>query len=150
MVTVPVHKDILAYEPKVAFILTQRTLTFTAVAVGVALALGWLLMEVCGLGTEVAIYPIMAATLPVWAMGYCRPCKMKPEDLAPYWLRSTFLDQKLPYVSTANLAARLPEGQVDAAARKERYGSAVPQVQKHYAKLRRKRGIEGYDPGRLA
>lgn len=145
MVTVPIHKDILAYEPKVAFILTQRTLTFTGIALAASLLVGWVSMGLLGLGTDVAIYPIMLVSLPIWFVGYCRPHKMKPEDLAPYWLRNVFLEQRLPYVSTANLAARLPVGQVDAAARKERYDSVPPQVQRHYAKLRRRRGIEGYD-----
>ena len=146
MVTVPIHKDILAYEPKVAFILTQRTLVFTGVALAVALLVGWVTLGVMGLGTDVAIYPIMLVTLPIWFVGYCRPYKMKPEDLAPFWLRSMFTDQRLPYVSSPNLAARLPISQVDAKIRSERYHNAVPQVQEHYAKLKRKRGIEGYDP----
>lgn len=146
MVTVPIHKDILAYEPKVAFILTQRTLTFTAVALAAAILVGWVTLGPMGLGTDVAIYPIMLVTLPIWFFGYCRPYKMKPEELAPLWLRSTFTSQQLAYVSTPNLASRLPVDQVDAKTRSERYCNAVPQVQRHYAKLKRKRGIEGYDP----
>lgn len=145
MVTVLIHKDILAYEPKVAFILTQRTLVFSGVAVAAAIAIGWVCMGVIGLDTDVAIYPIMLVCLPIFFLGYCRPLKMKPEDLAPFWLRGTFLPQQLTYVSTPNLTRRLPVSQVDARTRNERYDSAPLEVQRHYAKLKRTRGIEGYD-----
>lgn len=147
MITVPVHKDVLSYEPKVIAVLTQRTLVFTGVAVGAGILTGALTMGVLGLPPEAAMYPIMLVALPIWAVGYLRPCGVKPEQLAPYWLRSTFLPQQLTHVSNAHLKGRVPAAGLGRDAMTEGYANVSARtVQRHYAKLRGIRGIEGYDP----
>ena len=146
MLTVPIHKDVLAYEPKVVAFLTQRTLVFTAAAVGVAIPLGIVLIGVLGVPSDVAMYPIMAITMPLWFFGYARPYKCKPEEIAPHWLRHKFLNQKLTHVSTPVLAGRADPSTQPRAILNERCPSHVRKVQRHYGKLRRQRGIEGFDP----
>ena len=148
MVTVPVHKDILSYEPKVAFILTKRTLVFTGIALVAGLLMGLLTLVVLGLPMEIAVYPICGIAFPVWAVGFARPFKMRPEELAPFWLRSTFTNQELHYVSTPALAGRKATECMPSDVRRHVVGlTDETYIQRHYKKLRTSQGIETYDPG---
>lgn len=147
MITVPVHKDVLSYEPKVFLMLTNRTLVFTAAAGGLAIALAAVGMGILGLDSNVLTYVIGFVTLPIWYFGFARPFKMKPEDLAPLWLRQTFISQQLPYVSSPVLEQAADPSGMAGEITSERYPQyAQPQVQRHYEKLRQSRGIEAYDP----
>lgn len=146
MLIVPIHKDVLSYEPKVVAFLTQRTLVFTIAAVLVAVALGVLLIGVFGVASDVAMYPIMAVTMPLWFFGYARPYKCKPEEIAPHWLRHKFLPQQLTYVSTPVLTGEVDPSTMPRRTLSERYPDHVRKVQRHYEKLRTKRGFEGDDP----
>lgn len=142
MITVPVHKDVYNYEPKVVMMLTKRTLVFSALAVACGLALYFLVTAALRVPSSYALYLVVIGTLPLWYLGFARPYDMKPETLAPFWLRQRFTDQKITYTSCAALAAR---------ARAEEAGKgyvtdAQPPIQPSYAKLRRTRGIEAYDP----
>lgn len=145
MITVPVHKDVYAYEPKVVWMLTKRTLVFSAVGGGLGLLLGACVLAL-GLPSDVSTYAAIFATLPVWYFGFARPCKMKPEKLAPFWLRHRFCDQTVRYCSSAVLRGQCPPDMFSAEIRDERYPTDVRQeTNPHYAKLRSRRGIEAYD-----
>lgn len=150
MVTVPVHKDIYAYEPKVLFILTARTLAFTAVALALGIAVGAVCLGPLGLSTDVAIYPIMLVSLPVFFFGYARPFKMKPEELVPYMLRAYFLPQNLTYSSNPSVTGELREAgharELIAGRRPQDAEKQPAGVQRHYAEIRRQRGVEGFYP----
>lgn len=146
MLTVPVHKDVLNYEPTVVGFLTKRTLVFTAAALSVAIAVGLALIAGLGVDSDVAMYPIMATTLPLWFFGYARPYGCKPEEIAPSWIRHRFLPQQLTYVSTPVLLAKVAPAGMPTSTLKERYPEHVRKVQRHYEKIRSARGFEGDDP----
>lgn len=148
MITVPVHKDVYSYEPKVLWMLTQRTLVFSAVGAAAGLAIGAALTLGLHLPTNVMMYAVLIITLPIWYFGFARPCKMKPEALAPFWLRHTFLTQEVVYASSPVINNTCDPSMFGSDVAKERYNKdAQPPIQPHYAKLRRADGIEAYDPG---
>lgn len=150
MVTVPVHKDVYNYEPKVLFILTARTLAFTAVALALGIGVGALCLGPLGLGTDVAIYPIMLVSLPVFFFGYARPYHMLPEELAPYLVRAVFLPQNLKYESAPAVTGALIEAghvrELRTGRRPQDADKSPAGVQRHYAQVRRERGVEGFYP----
>lgn len=145
MLSVPIHKDFLTYEPKVIAGLTRRTLVFTVLAVGAGLAVGLIMAFVLKIDPSENYIPIMAISTPFWVLGYMKPHEMKPEVFLLHWIRLNLMPQKIVYrtrrfpgASERMQAKELRDGNV----RKE-----PPRVQRHYAKLRRRRGIEGYQPG---
>lgn len=141
MVTVPIHKDVLNYEPKVFALLTARTLKFTLVALALGIGVGALCLGVLRMGTDVAVYPIMIATLPVFLLGWARPCKMRPEELLPYLLRAYFLPQRLVYEPTP-VIEKDPAALRHAGKERQDNGKPEDRLQRHYARLRGERGIE--------
>lgn len=147
MITVPVHKDVYAYEPKIVWMLTRRTLVFSCAGCALGLAAGALITLVLGLPSDVSTYAAIFVTLPVWFFGFARPCKMKPEKLAPFWLRHRFSDQTVRYCSAAVVGGHCPPDMFSAEIKDERFPIDVRKeaTQPHYAKLRRARGIEAYD-----
>lgn len=132
MLSVPVHKDVGEYQPKIIGKLTLRSLVCTALALVVAVAVGAYSWFVLGISTDYSQYVIFAAALPVWAAGFWRPKGMMPEEFAPLWLAHTLTDNRILYVSPA---CRL--GLV-----------ACPESKptKAYAKLVKAKGIEAYEP----
>lgn len=150
MVSAPVHKDVYNYEPKVLFILTARTLAFTGAALALGIVVGAICLGALGLSTDVAIYPIMCVALPVFLFGYARPHKMKPEELLPYLLRAVYLPQRLDYAPQGELARDLAASGHYRKPRKTRRPTDAekrPQgVHRHYARVRRLRGIESVYP----
>lgn len=145
MLSVPIHKDFLSYEPKIIAGLTKRTLVFSALAVGSGVAIGFFMNFVLGLNPTQHSLPIMVVCTPFWLLGYARPHDMKPEVFLLHWIRLNLMPQKIVYrtrrfpgASERMQAKELRDGIV----RKE-----PPRVQRHYAKLRHRRGIEGYQPG---
>lgn len=147
MITVPVHKDVYAYEPKIVWMLTRRTLAFSAAGGALGLAAGALITFVLRLPSDVSTYAAIVITLPIWYFGFARPCKMKPEKLAPFWLRHLFSDQTVRYCSSAVVDRRCDPDMFSAEIKNERYAIDVRKeaTQPHYARLRRERGIEAYD-----
>lgn len=147
MITVPVHKDVYAYEPKIVWMLTRRTLVFTAAGGALGLVAGVLITFVLRLPSDISTYAAIFVTLPVWFFGFARPCKMMPEKLAPFWLRHRFKDQTVRYCCSAVVDGRCDPGMFSAEIKSERYAIDVRKeaTQPHYAKLRRRPGIEAYD-----
>ena len=125
-------------------ILTRRTLVFTAVAFasGIAVTLG---LSLVGVAPDDAMFAVVVVALPIWFVGFARPCHMTPERLAPYWLRHHFLRQQLVHVSTPYLTGSAPLAAVPSSKITERHDEHVRTTQRHYRKVRRKRGIEGID-----
>lgn len=145
MITVAVHKDLLNYEPKVLLILTRRTLVFTFVAVATGIAVTLALHLGLGVSVDDAMLAVIVVALPIWFVGYARPCHMTPERLAPFWLRHHFLKQQLVHVSTPHLEGSAPLAAASSKKIEERHLDHVRTIQKHYRKVRGKRGIEGID-----
>lgn len=146
MITVPIHKDVMAYEPKVLGMLTARTLAFTIVASVLGLGIGWLCLVPLNIDSSIVPIPVMIVTLPIWFFGYARPCGMKPEVLAPLWLRNTFLNQQLVYVSTPYLRGMVSPAGLSSQLRSERYPNVALRTQTNeYAKQRCTNGFELID-----
>lgn len=146
MLSMEIHKDVMSYQPKVVAGLTSRTLGFTGLAIGSGVLVGIVEKVVLGLDPSAHVIPIMAASLPFWALGYTNPHGLKPETFALHWLRHKVLPQKLLY-RTRPMPAALrndieakeirPDGTV-------RYAQALTPS---YRSLRRRQGIEGWRVG---
>lgn len=136
MLSVRVHRDITAYQPKVIGGLTRRTLGFTALALGLGLVIGATAWLVFGVPADLMVGPIFLVSIPCWALGYARPHDMSFERFATLWLRMRYQPQGLGYRSSA--AIRRDElAPVPARSARER----------HYARLAQRRGIEAWRPG---
>lgn len=148
MVTVAVHKDVLNYEPHVAFGMSRRKLTYMGIAIAMGLVVGWLCIGVAGMGTDVAIYPIMICAIPFFFLGFMKPYNMQTTDFVSFWLMATWLEQQLPYVSTPNLRGQVDPDAYTQQIRYERDPKHAhkKEVQRHYAKLRTQRGVECWYP----
>lgn len=150
MISIPVHKDISHYEPKVVAGLTARTLVFTTLACGVGVLIGMLVAF--GLGQDPSDFPwvllIMGASAGFWAMGYVRPLGLPFEQWASLAMRACLTNQRLEYKSTGDLG-RAP--QPGCGTSKETYvrkqGKAEEALERSYARLRGRRGVELWEPG---
>ena len=150
MISIPIHKDISHYEPKVLAGLTGRTLAFTALALAVAILIG--LLVVLGLGQDPTDMPwaavIMAATAGFWAMGYVRPLGMRFEEWASLALRGNMTNQRLVYRSTGDLGrGPRPKCGLSKETHVRKEEADQPGLERSYARLRRKRGVELWEPG---
>lgn len=151
MLSIPIHKDISKYEQKIALGLTARTLTFSALALALGLAegaYGWLVLGLSAV--EAPMMPvIMGSTVGLWILGYWKPLGLRFETFASLWLRHTFGTQRLCYQSSVALG-RAPRPEVGYAKDTHlRVAGLVrePKVQRHYERLRCRRGIELWEPG---
>lgn len=150
MLSVPIHKDVTAYEPKVVAGLTARTLAFSGLAVGSGVIVGAVTYLVFHADPSdmLPMTLIGCVSLPWWLLGYTKPHGMKAEVFALHWIRQHLMQQKICYrsprvpVEARNRVGNAKELCSDGTVQARRQG-----VQRHYAKLRRSRGIEGYVPG---
>lgn len=150
MLSIPIHKDIGAYEPKIVAGMTSRTLVFTALALGTGAGLGSFVFFV--LGQDPTEFPwvllIMGASLGFWLLGYQRPLGLRFEEFASLWIRHRLFPQRLVYASSDALGRGCRYGMI---ARECHVwdGKAKPgeRVQPAYARLRAEQGIELWDPG---
>ncbi len=152
MVSLPISKDITAFEPKIVLGLTARTLAFTVAALVVGLGLGLFMALALDIDPTESpqVLVIMLGTVGLWAMGYLRPLGMLPEAWASLWIRQHLMPQRLTYRSSAALG----HGPVPLAGySKETYvrkkQAQQADVDGAYAKLRARRGIELWEPGDL-
>lgn len=136
---IPIQKDIGEYDEKIVGKLTLRTLCCLALgfsaAVAVAAVLHW------GLKVDVSAmtFPIMAAALPFWLAGFCKPYGLPFERFVPLLASHALNNQSLVYRSCAAIEkASHPNG------KKPRKKT------QHEKRAFRKKGSENYEPTKQA
>lgn len=83
----PVYLELTTIEPKVFFGLSWRKLAAVAAMTIVGGGLFALLVFVCGVTTNLAMYLIVPVILPVALWGFWRPKGLKPEKYLVYVVR---------------------------------------------------------------
>lgn len=136
---IPIQKDIGEYDEKIVGKLTLRTLCCLALgfsaAVAVAAVLHW------GLKVDVSAMtlPIMAAALPFWLAGFCKPYGLPFERFVPLLASHALNNQSLVYRSCAAIEkASHPNG------KKPRKKT------RREKRAFRKKGSENYEPTKQA
>lgn len=106
MIQIGIHKDIVnEYEEKIIGGLSVRKLVACLVAfpLGAALAA---IMSICWqASTDVAGLVVIAATIPIWYLGFFRPGGMDPEKYAELWFEHNFGTTKVFYRRENNARA---------------------------------------------
>ena len=144
MLSVPVHKDVTEYQPKVIGGLTARTIICIGAAVGSALAFGMLCTFVFHVDINDVIYLVWLAAAPAALLGFYTPHGMNFEKFAPLWLAHNFNEQWLVYVSASNRG----EFKAEADALEKEYADARNKANgKKLEKLYKTNGIEMWEPG---
>lgn len=144
MLSVPVHKDVTEYQPKVIGGLTARTIICIGAAVGSALAFGMLCTFVFHVDINDVIYLVWLAAAPAALIGFYSPHGMNFEKFAPLWLAHNFKEQCLVYVS----ASHRGEFKAEEDAVKKAYADDRKQNNnKELTKLYKTNGIEMWEPG---
>lgn len=138
MLTVPVHKDIGEYEPKIIGKMTARTLICVGGALGLSVIAGVYMYFVIGVSPGDHMMVIYALSLPFWACGFLRPHGMKFEQFAMYWFLHNFSCTTLHYRPTMykiglaeDYGAKIKKGEI---------------YERKYRKLLKRNGIECYSP----
>lgn len=135
---IAVHRDLLHYEKKIGRSLTARTAAFTAGALAAGLSVGAACWFVLRIPWSVAQFAVLFVTVPLWAVGFARPCGMKPEEWWPYGRRTLFGKMRLDYTT----AGRMPERP-----RFERKGGEWDALQEEWETGgKRRRGVELWNP----
>lgn len=144
MLSVPVHKDVTEYQPKVIGGLTARTIICIGAAVGCALAFGMLCTFVFHVDINDVIYLVWLAAAPAALLGFYTPHGMNFEKFAPLWLAHNFNEQCLVYVSASNRG----EFKAEKAALEKEYSDGRKKANgKELSRLYRTNGIEMWEPG---
>lgn len=144
MLSVPVHKDVTEYQPKVIGGLTARTIICIGAAVGCALAFGMLCTFVFHVDINDVIYLVWLAAAPAALLGFYTPHGMNFEKFAPLWLAHNFIEQCLVYVSASNRG----EFKAEKAALEKEYADGRKKANgKELSRLYRTNGIEMWEPG---
>lgn len=144
MLSVPVHKDVTEYQPKVIGGLTARTIICIGAAVGCALAFGMLCTFVFHVDINDVIYLVWLAAAPAALLGFFTPHGMNFEKFAPLWLAHNFNEQCLVYVSASNRG----EFKAEKAALEKEYADGRKKANgKELSRLYRTNGIEMWEPG---
>ena len=144
MLSVPVHKDVTEYQPKVIGGLTARTIICIGAAVGCALAFGMLCTFVFHVDINDVIYLVWLAAAPAALLGFYTPHGMNFETFAPLWLAHNFNEQCLVYVSASNRG----EFKAEKAALEKEYADGRKKANgKELSRLYRTNGIEMWEPG---
>lgn len=144
MLSVPVHKDVTEYQPKVIGGLTARTIICIGAAVGSALAFGMLCTFVFHVDINDVIYLVWLAAAPAALVGFYTPHGLNFEKFAPLWLAHNFNEQCLVYVSASNRG----EFKAEADALKKAYADERKCANgKELSKLYKTNGIEMWEPG---
>lgn len=131
MLSIPVHKDISEYEPKVVGGLTLRTLGALGGSVAFSAAFGWYLTFVLGVPVEDMTWAIWAAAVPPVLFGFWTPCGMPFERFLPIWAAYVTGPSRLLYRSP-----RVPQGPQRPFARC-----------RAYERLEKRPGVETWAPG---
>lgn len=135
---IAVHRDLLHYEKKIGRSLTLRTAAFAVGALAAGSAVGATCWFVLGISWPAAQLAVLAATVPLWALGFARPAGMKPEQWWPYGRRALFGRSRIDYTTG---------GRMPGAPRFGRKGGEWDVLQKEWQRAaKRVRGVELWDP----
>ncbi len=136
---IPIQKDIGEYDEKIVGKLTLRTLCCLALGFSAAVAVA--AVAHLGLKADVSAMtlPIMAAALPFWLAGFCKPYGLPFEKFVPLLASHALSNQALAYRSCAAIekAGLMPEGKPRKRTRREK-------------RAFRKKGSENYEPTKQA
>ena len=136
---IPIQKDIGEYDEKIVGKLTLRTLCCLALGFSAAVAVA--AVAHLGLKADVSAmtFPIMAAALPFWLAGFCKPYGLPFERFVPLLASHALNNQSLTYRSCAAIekAGLMPEGKPRKRTRREK-------------RAFRKKGSENYEPTKQA
>lgn len=136
---IPIQKDIGEYDEKIVGKLTLRTLCCLALGFSAAVAVAALLHLGLKVDVSAMTFPIMAAALPFWLAGFCRPYGMPFEKFVPLLASHALNCQSLVYRSCAAIEkASHPNG------KKPRKKT------QHEKRAFRKKGSENYEPTKQA
>lgn len=102
--SVKVQKDVGEYTEKIVGKMSLRTLACLAGGLAAAVLTAAASNLVFGVEVKDASLPVMCACVPFWLLGFWRPCRMKPEELAPLWLDFHLENQRLLYRPSYALA----------------------------------------------
>lgn len=131
---IPIQKDIGEYDEKIVGKLTLRTLC--CLALGFSAAVLHLGLKV---DASAMTLPIMAAALPFWLVGFCKPYGLPFEKFVPLLASHALNSQVLVCRSCAAIekATLMPEGKPRKRTRREK-------------RAFRKKGSENYEPTKQA
>lgn len=136
---IPIQKDIGEYDEKIVGKLTLRTLCCLALGFSAAVAVA--AVAHLGLNADVSAMtlPIMAAALPFWLAGFCKPYGLPFERFVPLLASHALNNQSLTYRSCTAIekAGLMPEGKPRKRTRREK-------------RAFRKKGSENYEPTKQA
>lgn len=136
---IPIQKDIGEYDEKIVGKLTLRTLCCLALGFSAAVAVAAVLHLGLKVDVSAMTLPIMAAALPFWLAGFCKPYGLPLERLVPLLASHALNNQSLVYRSCAAIEkASHPNG------KKPRKKT------QHEKRAFRKKGSENYEPTKQA
>ena len=136
---IPIQKDIGEYDEKIVGKLTLRTLCCLALGFSAAVAVA--AVAHLGLKADVSAMtlPIMAAALPFWLAGFCKPYGLPFEKFVPLLASHALNSQSLAYRSCAAI---------------EKAGCSPKKKPRkktqHEKRAFRKKGSESYEPTKQA
>lgn len=144
MLSVPVHKDVTEYQPKVVAGLTSRTILCIGAALASAVLFGVVCVFVLNVDINDVIYLVWFAAAPAALVGFYSPHGMAFEKFAPLWYAHNFKEQCLPYISASH---RGELKAMDEAERQLREETAREHPNKNLKKLKTMNGVEMWEPG---
>lgn len=136
---IPIQKDIGEYEEKIVGKLTLRTLCCLALGFSAAVAVAALLRLGFKVDVSAMTFPIMAAALPFWLAGFCKPYGMPFEKFVPLLASHALNGQALAYRSCAA---------IEKASRST--GKKPRKKTRREKRAFRKKGSENYEPTKQA
>lgn len=136
---IPIQKDIGEYDEKIVGKLTLRTLCCLALGFSTAVAVAAVLHLGLKVDVSAMTLPIMAAALPFWLAGFCKPYGLPFERFVPLLASHALNNQVLVYRSCAAIekATVMPEKKPRKRTRREK-------------RAFRKKGSENYEPTKQA
>ena len=136
---IPIQKDIGEYDEKIVGKLTLRTLCCLALGFSATVAVAAVLHLGLKVDVSAMTLPIMAAALPFWLAGFCKPYGLPFERFVPLLASHALNNQSLVYRSCAAIEkASHPNG------KKPRKKT------QHEKRAFRKKGSENYEPTKQA
>lgn len=136
---IPIQKDIGEYDEKIVGKLTLRTLCCLALGFSAAVAVAAVLHLGLKVDVSAMTLPIMAAALPFWLAGFCKPYGLPFERFVPLLASHALNNQSLVYRSCAAIEkASHPNG------KKPRKKT------QHEKRAFRKKGSKNYEPTKQA
>lgn len=136
---IPIQKDIGEYDEKIVGKLTLRTLCCLALGFSAAVAVAAVLHLGLKVDVSAMTLPIMAAALPFWLAGFCKPYGLPFERFVPLLASHALNNQSLVYRSCAAIEkASHPNGK------------KPHKKTQHEKRAFRKKGSENYEPTKQA